>query len=187
MPRNPYQGMYGNNPGFGSNFSYGQQGGNNPYGQAQRGSANYGQSYQGSPRGYPGGGQRDVGSQNYWDRPNQGWGDQWSRDGGGGYPGQQQRMPQPPAGKGRGMGGIGGGVGGYGGGMMSRQRGIAGDPLRGNDPFQIYGNLLQQRGMEQQLGMDPGAAWNMPMGVPGYERQHSPLWQGLYPGQGGGF
>ena len=182
MPNyNPYMGMP-RGPGAGSSYSYGQQG----RGRSALPSTPPGYSGQGSYQGYPGGGQRDVGSQNYWDRGNQGWGDQWSRDGGGGgYPGQQQRMPQPPAGKGRGMGGIG--MGPRGGGMMSYQRSIAGDPLRGNDPFQIYGNLLQQRGLEQQLGMDPGAAWSMPMGVPGYERQHSPLWSGLYPGQGGAF
>lgn len=182
----PYRGMPGG-PGFGQNYSYGQQGSNRgSYGgqsQLPQAPASYG--WDRDPY-MQGGSLRSAG-------PGAGlpWegnlGTTYYNQGQGGYPGQQQRMPQPPAGKGRGMGGIRGGMGGYGGGMMSRQRGIAGDPYRGNDPFQIYGDLMQQRGMEQQLGMDPGAAWSMPRGVPGYERQHSPLWQGLYPGQGGGF
>ena len=180
MPNyNPYMGMP-RGPGAGSSYSYGQQG----RGRSALPSTPPGYYVQGSSQGYPGGGQRDAGSQNYWDRPNQGWGDQWSRDGySGGYPGQQQRMPQPPAGKGRGMGGIGGGGFGRGGGMMSGQRRFSADPYRGNNPFDIYNSLFQQRGMEKELGLDPMAAWRMPQGVPGYEKSH--FWQGLYPPAGG--
>ena len=183
MPNyNPYYGMP-RGPGGGSSYSYGQQGRS----RSALPSTSPGYDSQGSYQGSPGGGQRDIGSQNYWDRPNQGWGDQWSRDGGGGYPGQQQRMPQPPAGKGRGMGGIGGGAGGgFRGGrspIQQFQQQRSSDIYGGNDPFQIYGDLMRQRGMEEQLGMEPGAAWSRPQGMQGWHMYE--MFPGLFPEKGG--
>jgi len=100
------------------------------------------------------------------------------RNSGGYYP--NNRMPQPPAGKGRGMGGIRmGGTSRF--TPAQSNRSMVQDPWRGNDPFRIYGDLIMQRQMEEQLGLDPGMAWSMPSGFTPYELQNTPYLQGLYP------
>ena len=185
MPRNPYQymGMSGHRGyGQGGNYSYGQQGSNNPYGQAQRGSANYSQSYMNPYQNYTGGGQ----STNY---PGSGWGDQWSRDpyipGGHLRQGMGQRMPPP--GKGRGSGGISPGMPTMGNVGQSAQRWRQ-DPNRMdiNDPFKLYGALMQQRQMEERLGIGQGAPWMKPQGLSSYQLRHGPFGR-LYGGDWGNY
>ena len=169
---NPYQGMGAagggaSGPGYGQNWAYGQQGSNNPYQNMYQGSRNYQQSYQ-----------------NPYQTPQPQYQPQQP-----GYPQRNQYLSPTSGGKGRGYGGFGPGVGmgQQGGGRMQRQRDVASDPYRGNDPFQVYGDLMRQRQMEGSLGMDPGQAWNMPQGIPFYELQN--MWKGLYPsgGQNGGY
>ena len=189
----------GSPSGFGKSYSYGQQG------RSQSALPSTPPGYYGSQGGsyqnVPGGGQRDIGSPNYWDRtpdewnqyiaqqgpipeglrnyPNQGRGS----GGGGGYPGQQQRMPQPPAGKGRGMGGIGGGPSA---GIAQQHQARLGqqDPYYGMSWFDKqmmwHQKLQAQRQMEAEFGAPGGHAWEMP------QQLHVPSYFGPQGGGGGG-
>ena len=175
---NPYRGM-ANSAGAGGGYSYGQQG-QNPW--FNKGTSNYGQPYNTNP--YQAEYQGDYRGRGVQNEPG-GWGDHWSRDGG--Y-GQQNpyNAQRPVPGKGRGMGGIGGGMGGFRGGrspIQQFQQQRSSDIYGGNNPFQIYGDLMKQREMEGQLGMEPGAAWSRPQGMQGWHMYE--MFPGLFPEKGG--
>ena len=174
---NPYRGM-ANSAGAGGNYSYGQQG-QNPW--FNKGQSNYGQPYNTNPY------QGEYRGRGVENEPG-GWGDQWTRGSYGGGYGQPSPYQQPPAGKGRGMGGIGGGggFGGFRGGgspIQQFQQRRSSDIYGGNNPFQIYGDLMKQRGMEGELGMEPGAAWSRPRGMDGWHMYE--MFPGLFPEKGG--
>lgn len=144
---NPYRGMgaagAGASPyGYGQNWQYGQGGGNNPWWQSS-GTSGYGQSYNTAPH-----------QGEYRGQPQQGYYNPYQQ--------QPQRQLSPT------QGGKGGG-GGFGAGFRGNiQQGqpdrVAASSQRYFDKMMgHYGNLLQQRQMEQAVGAEPGWGWDTPV------------------------
>lgn len=147
--------------GAGSAYSHGQQGSNPWFNRQQSG---YGQPYNTAP---------NQGEYNPYQQPQQQ-----------GYPGQYQSQqgypgmyPRPPAGKGRGMGGIGMGPGSSIGALQAGQLyqqdyGMRSHEGKRNYIMGQYQQLLEQRHLEEALGLG--------MSAPGWS-QHSHLAEHGYP------